>query len=105
MIKFKFDLSSLRKTLLARSEPEYVQNLIAIASLAVAELVAETPVDTGRAAAGWTYRLEGDTVVIENDVAYVKFLNAGTSEQAPSFYIESVLLKYGKPSGPIVTYT
>lgn len=105
MIRFRIDTSKLRLALLKGAEPEYLQQLIAIANQALAELEAATPVDTGRAAAGWTYRLDGDTVVLENDVAYVRLLNAGSSQQAPAFYIENIVLKYGKPSGSIVTYT
>jgi len=72
---------------------------------AVAELSSATPVDTGEAAASWSYRIiNKNTILLENDEFYVKFLNAGSSEQAPAFFIENIMLKYGKPLGPIVTY-
>jgi hypothetical protein len=101
---FSFNLSNLRPYILRKSEPEILPTLIKAAKAAVEELTQITPVDTGEAAASWTYRVEGDKVILENDEFYVKFLNAGSSQQAPAYFIESVMLKYGTPLGPIVTY-
>lgn len=105
MIRFNFDLSKLKKSIKSQASPEILQQLKEIADAALAELALETPVDTGKAAAGWHYEINGESVVLENDVAYVKMLNAGSSAQAPAYYIENIVLKYGKPLGPIVTYT
>lgn len=71
------------------------------------DLRAETPVDTGEARAGWkvTYNLPQLRATVSNDVDHVKFLNAGSSAQAPTHFIEKVVLRYGKQTnGPIVTY-
>lgn len=43
-----------------------------------------TPVDTGKARDGW--RVINDVIV--NDVDYIDKLNEGTSQQAPSHFIE-----------------
>ena len=59
-----------------------------------------TPVDTGKARAGWedqTYYapdgyLDGS---ILNKVEYIEYLNRGHSKQAPSYFIEQVLMKIG----------
>ena len=59
-----------------------------------------TPEDTGEAREGW--RLEGNTIV--NDVDHVESLNRGTSQQAPSYFVERTLLsqKGVTPRGTIV---
>ncbi len=46
-----------------------------------------TPVDTGKARDGW--RVINDVIV--NDVDYIDKLNEGTSQQAPSHFIERTL--------------
>lgn len=68
------------------------------------DLVKTTPVDTGLASNSWVVKETTKGYTIENDVEYVKYLNAGTSEQAPAHFIEKEALKYGTPSGPIVDY-
>lgn len=66
----------------------------------LASLKDATPVDTGRARDGW--RFENNSII--NDVEYIDELNQGTSQQAPSNFIEKTLLsKEGvKPNGIIV---
>jgi hypothetical protein len=60
-----------------------------------------TPVDTGEARDGWRLDEEGNIV---NDVDHIDRLNDGSSQQAPSFFIEKTLLarKGIRPSGTIV---
>jgi hypothetical protein len=55
-----------------------------------ADLVAATPVDTGKARAGW--KVKGSTIT--NNVSYIGDLNRGSSQQAPPHFIEKVLSKY-----------
>jgi len=59
-----------------------------------------TPVDTGKARDGW--RVINDVIV--NDVDYIDKLNEGTSQQAPSHFIERTLLAVEgvSPNGTIV---
>ncbi len=59
-----------------------------------------TPVDTGAARDSW--RIEGDTIV--SDSEYIRELNLGHSEQAPSYFIEKAILADPalKPNGTIV---
>lgn len=68
----------------------------------VKDLAAATPVDTGVARNGW--HAEGSTIV--NRVPYIDELNAGSSAQAPSHFIEKTLLRNPAvvPNGVIVTY-
>ena len=59
-----------------------------------------TPVDTGKARAGWYNEkvLELDGTIggsIINDVEYISILNNGHSKQAPKYFIEQVLVKIG----------
>lgn len=68
---------------------------------ALAALIEATPYRTGEAQRGW--RLENGAFV--NDVDHISDLNAGTSLQAPSHFIESTLLSIDGilPNGIIVT--
>lgn len=105
MIKFGFDLTKLRASLLPQFSKLDKERLTVAANAALAELVAATPVDTGEAAESWSFSFEGNQrVVLQNNAAHIVFLNTGSSEQAPSYFIETIILKYGKPIGPIVTY-
>lgn len=72
------------------------------AEKAKAELVEATPVDTGFARDHWELTAQGDNeILIENEAEYVKYLNQGSSKQAPSHFIENIVIKYGTPVGPI----
>lgn len=72
----------------------------AILDAIVKELADATPVDTGRASAGWHHN--GKQIM--NDVEYVNRLNEGSSEQAPSFFVEQTVLSHKgvSSSGTIV---
>lgn len=61
----------------------------------------ETPVDTGHARDSW--RIEGDKII--NDADYISTLNEGSSNQAPSNFIERTVLSENgvAPNGNIVT--
>jgi hypothetical protein len=67
----------------------------------VSALKAATPVDTGRARDGW--HTENGKII--NNVEYIDELNAGSSAQAPSHFIEKTLLSFSEvqPNGVIVT--
>lgn len=105
MIKFSFDLKNLASSLRRSFEGPQQETLVRAANAALAELVAATPVDTGEAAESWSFTFDGaNRVTLENSAAHIVFLNAGSSDQAPSYFIENIVLKYGKPIGPIVTY-
>lgn len=71
---------------------------------AVDTLKVVTPVDTGRARSGWTsqrfrsskkLKEEVQEGIISNPVEYVEYLNRGTSNQAPRYFIEQVLTRIG----------
>ncbi len=71
------------------------------------ELVDETPIDTGLARASWKVIhtsgiFSGTKYHIVNTTEYIKYLNQGSSKQAPPFFIEKTALRYGKPVGTIV---
>jgi HK97 gp10 family phage protein len=68
----------------------------------VSDLKSVTPVDTGNARDSWSAVTTPVSVDIQNTAEYMKYLNAGSSKQAPAFFIEATALKYGKPVGPIV---
>lgn len=66
------------------------------------KLADATPKKTGHAAAGW--KVVGNTIV--NDVSYISELNHGSSQQAPSFFVERTVIETAglKPKGTIVNY-
>jgi hypothetical protein len=66
----------------------------------VDKLKEATPVDTGNARDNW----KTDGKVIYNEVDYIENLNAGSSRQAPAYFVERTLLaqKGIYPSGTIV---
>ena len=68
----------------------------------VGDLVAATPIDTGKARASWSVEKRADVYDVKNDVDYIQYLNQGTSKQAPSRFIETIALQYGTPLGTIV---
>lgn len=67
----------------------------------IEDLRTETPVDTGNARDSWVAKPTRDTMVIENTAEYIRYLNEGSSKQAPAHFVERVALKYGTPLGAI----
>ena len=70
----------------------------------VSQLESETPVLSGLAASSWETAKKQKTATVTNSQEYVKMLNAGSSKQAPAFFVESILLRHGKPKGSLVEY-
>ena len=69
----------------------------------VVALAKETPKDTGEASRGWGYRAARPGLLeVFNLVPYIAALNRGHSRQAPSFFVETTAVKFGKPLGLIV---
>ena len=62
----------------------------------VQSLVEETPIDTGEARRGWKIVKTESGFRITNDVDYINELNEGSSQQAPSNFIEYTLMEFGK---------
>jgi hypothetical protein len=87
------DIEKKSKAIIAEKKIEIIDQL-------VKDLKNETPVDTGKARDGW--QRDDDSIV--NDVEYIDHLNAGSSEQAPAYFVEKTLLSRPgiKPSGIIV---
>lgn len=67
-------------------------------------LILATPVDTGAAASGWNVAKTKTGNVITNSEEHIRYLNQGSSVQAPARFIEKEALQIGKPSGVIVKY-
>lgn len=95
MIKISFK-GSFKKELDSLVEKEKAR----VMSNLVNKLKDATPVDTGEARDGW--KSEGSTIV--NEVEHIRYLNEGSSEQAPAYFVEKTLLtqKGISPSGTIV---
>ena len=104
-MKFQVTLEGVEREFskLFKSQEE---NLQLKAELKVAEmvgdLVAATPIDTGKARSSWNVEKKDKGFDVKNDVDYIQYLNQGTSKQAPSHFIETIALQYGRPLGTIV---
>lgn len=98
--KIKVDFDAI----LSKTKKEVGEQLRELAPKVLSDLVDSTPIDTGEARAGWKVTQTSPTSFeATNDVEHIVFLNAGSSQQAPSYFIEQTAMKYGKPNGPIVT--
>lgn len=99
--KFKTGALSFKLSLakeLAEKQAKIVQNIIE-------DLVQATPIDSGFARSRWQkVRIGNGEWRIVNDTSYINQLNAGSSRQAPEFFVERIALRYGKPNGQIVNY-
>jgi HK97 gp10 family phage protein len=78
-------------------------NLKEASSFLINDLIEKTPVDTGYAKSRWKLnQISQDEVRITNDAEYIEYLNNGSSDQAPEYFIETTALEYGTPKGIIV---
>lgn len=77
-----------------------------VSKIVIAKLRDNTPVDTGEARDGWVLKGSGAKLVIENDVEHIIQLNEGSSQQAPTHFIEHTILSVPSviPNG-IITRT
>ena len=68
----------------------------------VSALKAATPVDTGTARDNWQMTPQG----LSNETDYIDELNAGSSQQAPPYFVEKTVLANPNvvPNGTIVTH-
>lgn len=85
----------MRVTVSGASENDHLKALREIEEKLLLDLhgglVLATPVDTGRARAGWT--VDTTALVIENNVEYIGKLNEGHSKQAPAGFVETEIDK------------
>lgn len=77
----------------------------AVVKTLITELKSVTPVDTGLARDSWEVEESKNRFDIRNTTEYIQYLNEGSSQQAPAYFIEATALKYGKPLGIIVQVT
>ena len=77
---------------------------VEVAQAVIADLKVATPKDTGEAAESWSvnYGTIPDQFYLVNKAEHIRFLNAGHSPQAPAYFIESVVLRYGTANGRVV---
>jgi HK97 gp10 family phage protein len=90
------------KIALSKEKKISKENLVKQSVLLKEDLKNNTPIDTGFARDSWQMTVNKDTVNLTNTAPYIKYLNQGTSQQAPALFIESTALRYGKPIGTIV---
>lgn len=104
MIRVKAFFDSAKVLAEAKKEASY--RMQEVSSRVENEISEKTPKDTGEAAADWRVVESGPNGEFDliNGKDYVKYLNRGSSRQAPAMFIEATVLKYGNPSGVVVTY-
>lgn len=115
MIKLKLQVSPTLKDKFEKAINNDIEKLIEdTVKETVFDLKQVTPIDTGYAASRWDYyksqelrfsfslqnkfliKLSKESVLyIENDAEYITYLNAGSSRQAPAFFVEQTILKNG----------
>jgi hypothetical protein len=88
MIKIKVKAPDFTVALQGSVQVEAKNKLPAKLQQLKEQLAKATPVDTGAAAASW--EVSGNT--IQSGCEYMETLNAGSSKQAPAFFIEKTLL-------------
>jgi hypothetical protein len=96
VINFKQELRRIEKEVLEQGDEE----ILDLVDYAVDQLRVVTPVDTGEARSGWysqkVRQLDGSSgSLIINEVEHISSLNKGSSQQAPKFFIEQVLVQIG----------
>jgi len=109
MISIKLKNVDKELALLKRNVAKEAKNkLPKICENMVEELKSATPVDTGLAKSKWEVIRTGNPefpVSVQNTVKYIESLNAGSSKQAPAFFVDKIALKYGKPVGIVAEVT
>lgn len=101
-------VSSEFKKLREELRKEEEKKLQKVCEQAIAELRDKTPVDTGFAKSQWKLakaKSKTPEFEIHNETPYIDFLNLGSSKQAPKYFVEKTMLKYGKPVGAITKYS
>jgi HK97 gp10 family phage protein len=105
MVKLKLKVTYNSQDLLNSVKAEVAKDLTTTSKIILEELKDVTPKDTGEASRSWeVIELDKDSFKIINDEEYIKYLNAGTSKQAPAHFIERVVLKHGTAKGNVVDY-
>lgn len=94
MIKLK-NVEREFQRLKIKTKEDVIKQSGKITDLLLSDLVSSTPIDTGEARASWSKQLSGQTYKLFNRAEYIQYLNAGSSMQAPAFFIESTALRYG----------
>lgn len=100
MIKIKLNTKDFLRQITKDVEDASNKGLGKRVSELKTQLSLATPVATGAAAQSW--KVKGNTIT--SDCEYMEILNAGSSKQAPAFFIEKTLLSNPdvKPNGIIV---
>jgi hypothetical protein len=96
------NVESTFKQLFSDARKDLQKQALPVATSLKEELAVRTPVDTGLAQASWKIAETEKGYDISNEVPYIEYLNAGSSQQAPEFFVEKTALKYGTPQGAIV---
>jgi hypothetical protein len=110
-------VASRRAAIMAALDRHVEQAVVRVAVNVTAELTATTPVDTGWARANWipslrtpasgtgatrqaaglaevvAFRIADGKALVTNNVPYIRFLNGGSSKQAPAMFVEQAVAK------------
>ncbi len=120
-MKFDISLKGI-KNLAAKISREYARIVDDGASEKKQELLNDliryTPIDTGYARSRWmvsynkeaqanftvtgSFLLKNYSFTVSNDAPYIKYLNMGSSKQAPPFFIEKTILTNGYKINSVV---
>lgn len=87
---FSLDLSKFVEK--AGMKPEKVRKKVSFDIHS--RIKARTPVDTGRAKAGWMLQIGGSEDLIFNNVEYINMLEYGHSQQAPAGMVRVTIAEF-----------
>jgi hypothetical protein len=96
------EISSFKRKLVREADSSTEEQIVQPMLLA---MKSATPVDTGEAQASWSYISTPDSMSVGyllNDTDYIKYLNQGSSDQAPAYFIETVAAYFGQLVFPVV---
>lgn len=83
-IKINCDFAKACESLKKQAQKNAENMITELAMIALAKIQKRTPVDTGRARAGWQIaKPDKYTALIYNSVEYIVYLEYGHSQQAP----------------------
>lgn len=87
-------------------EAKKKEKLRTVTAHLLTKLEEATPVKTGFARDSWKAEIIGNKAIISNSAPYIEELNRGSSQQAPAYFIEKVILQDNNvvPNGTIVSY-
>jgi hypothetical protein len=100
MSRVRFNRILLSKRIKEEVEEKFKEKITKL----VEDLKEATPIDTGLAKNSWSLEYKKDsTASIANSQEYIEYLNKGSSQQAPRYFIERTIMNNGFKVKELIT--